>query len=227
MLNENGRRRIRPEKSPGRTWTNCPAREPLTSVGAWYDWSHWPGRISRLSTSSAAARRIVTRGASPVRRRRRRRPGSSSVAGSAPAASPASASPASRSPGDRRERLGERVGQVAEDVRRVVELDDLLGAHEVPPLAVRVVRDDLGAEARPGLEEQPLVVVVDDDQVAELVADAHRDVGEVARGGAPRTAGSAPGTTAPGRTAAAPPTPRPVGSASWLAPAAHSSAAAA
>ena len=34
VLNENGRRRTSPEKSPGRTWMNCPARGPLASDGA-------------------------------------------------------------------------------------------------------------------------------------------------------------------------------------------------
>ena len=40
VLTENGRRNTIPEKSPVRTWTNWPAREPLATVGAWYAWSH-------------------------------------------------------------------------------------------------------------------------------------------------------------------------------------------
>ena len=75
---------------------------------------------------------------------------------------------------DRRERLGERVGQVAEDVGRVVELDDLVGVDEVPPLAVGVVGDDLAAEAAARTEDEPLVVVVDDDHVAELLGQPGR-----------------------------------------------------
>ena len=34
VLSENGRRRIVPEKSPGRTWTNWPARDPAAMAGA-------------------------------------------------------------------------------------------------------------------------------------------------------------------------------------------------
>ena len=48
--------------------------------------------------------------------------------------------------GDRRERLGERVGEVAEDVGRVVELDELVGAGQRPPLAARRPR----GRPRPG-----------------------------------------------------------------------------
>ena len=43
-------------------------------------------------------------------------------------------------------RLGERLGEVAEDVGRVVELDQLVGAVERPPLALGVLGDDLGPE---------------------------------------------------------------------------------
>ena len=67
---------------------------------------------------------------------------------------------------DRRERLGQRVGEVAEDIGRVVELDQLVGAAERPPLVVGVLGDDLGAEPA-GRQRQPLVVVVDDDHVAD------------------------------------------------------------
>ena len=34
VFSENGRRRIIPEKSPGRAWTNWPAREPTARPGA-------------------------------------------------------------------------------------------------------------------------------------------------------------------------------------------------
>ena len=67
---------------------------------------------------------------------------------------------------DGRERLGERVGEVAEDIGRVVELDQLVGAAERPPLVVGVLGDDLGSEPA-GRQRQPLVVVVDDDHVAD------------------------------------------------------------
>ena len=67
VLIENGRRRTSPDRSPVRTWTNWPARSRLASSGAWNDWSHWPGRISRLSTSSVRTSRIVTGGRRPPR----------------------------------------------------------------------------------------------------------------------------------------------------------------
>ena len=76
VLSENGRRRTSPDRSPVRAWTNWPARDPAASSGARYDWSHWPGRISRLSTSSVRTRRMVTGWRRPPRvsRRRPRRP---------------------------------------------------------------------------------------------------------------------------------------------------------
>ena len=67
---------------------------------------------------------------------------------------------------DRRVGLGERVGQVAEDVGRVVVLDDLIGrrasATRPPPRGGPRPRNSPVA-----VERQPLVVVVDDDQVAD------------------------------------------------------------
>ena len=115
---------------------------------------------------------MVTRSAGPRRRRRRRRRLAVGVgvgrlgaglSGLARCRSPTRPGSSGR---DRRERLGERVGQVAEDVGRVVELDQLVGAAERPPLVLGVLGDDLGLEAV-GRQRQPLVVVVDDDQVAD------------------------------------------------------------
>ena len=75
--------------------------------------------------------------------------GWSSTSSEATASSTASAlSPASPSSvrGDGREGLGERVGEVAEHVGRVVELDDVVATGELAPLAVGVLGEDLGAE---------------------------------------------------------------------------------
>src|SRR3954468_2479166 len=68
---------------------------------------------------------------------------------------------------DRRERLRERVGEVAEDVGRVVVLDELVGVLETAPLPFGVLGLDLGPEVAVRCEQEPLVLVVDDDQVAE------------------------------------------------------------
>ena len=141
-----------PSSRPVRTWTNWPAREPVASPGAWYAWSHWPGRISRLSTSSAAASRMVTRSGGPRRassarrRPRRRRRRSPRLGASLGRRRPRRRRRRVELGRDGREGLGERVGQVAEDVGRVVELDELLGARQRPPLAVGVLGDDLGPE---------------------------------------------------------------------------------
>ena len=76
--------------------------------------------------------------------------GSSSASSAASSTAPPAASSSAASPlssgADRREGLGERVGQVAEDVGRVVELDELVGAREHPPLPAGILGDDLGAE---------------------------------------------------------------------------------
>ena len=85
---------------------------------------------------------------------------------------------------DRRVGLGQRVGQVAEDVGRVVELDELVGAVERPPLALGILGDDLGVERARAGQDQPLVVVVDDDQLADDAAQAGRgalELGQDAR----------------------------------------------
>ena len=102
--------------------------------------------------------------------------------------------------GHGRERLGERVGEVAEHVGRVVELDELLGAGERPPLAVGVLGDDLGAEVPLGSSDQPLVVVVDDDQVADLPRQPSAAV-RTAREARLAALAATPGNRARGRTA--------------------------
>ena len=64
--------------------------------------------------------------------------------------------------------LGQGVSQIAEDIGRVVELHELVRGPERPPLAVRILGDDLRAESAERLEGQPLVVVVHDDEIADL-----------------------------------------------------------
>ena len=86
---------------------------------------------------------------------------------------------------DRREGLGERVGQVAEDVGRVVELDEVVGAVERPPLAVVVLGDDLG-RGTPVAERQPLVVVVDDERSPTTPRQAGRGILELLEQARPR-----------------------------------------
>ena len=71
--------------------------------------------------------------------------------------------------GDAGEGLRERVSEVTEDVGRVVELDQLVRGRQLAPRAVAVLGEDLRAELAGGAEDEPLVVVVDDDQVAQLV----------------------------------------------------------
>ena len=135
VLSENGRRRTSPEKSPVRTWTNWPAREPVARLGRVV-------RLEPLARQDLPTLDQLRRGephrhaVGLVLARRRRRPSASASSSSARPAprrpSPPPPSPFGRVAGqlrrDRRERLGERVGQVAEDVGRVVELDELLGA---------------------------------------------------------------------------------------------------
>src|SRR5690349_13386615 len=125
-----GRRTGRPPGSMLRRWTYWPARAPDTTPGACQAWSHVPGTISRRSTSSAPALRIAGRGPEN---------------GLAPGGGPSGAAVRRlvlvrlvggvvgrlalavglEIRGDRRERLGEGVGKVAEHVRRVVELHQL------------------------------------------------------------------------------------------------------
>ena len=180
-----------------------------------------PGRISRLSTSSAAASRMVTRSGGPPRPRRRRRPSATSspssassavldrVAGLRPRRRRRRSASSASSGRHRRERLGQRVGQVAEDVGRVVELDELLGAGQGPPLPVGLLGHDLGAELAGRGQHQPLVVVVDDDQVTEQRRTRRRPRPRTRRAVALRCAGCAPGTRARGRTAVGRPPRRP------------------
>jgi hypothetical protein len=68
-----------------------------------------------------------------------------------------------------REGFGKGVGQVAEDVGRVVELDDGVRAVELAPGAGLglVLGDDFGRERAGGLEGEALVVVVDDDEITQ------------------------------------------------------------
>ena len=70
---------------------------------------------------------------------------------------------------DRRIRLGEGIGQIAEDVGRVVELDELIGACEAPPLPLGLLGNDLGPEFAGRTEYEALVVVVDDHHLPEKV----------------------------------------------------------
>ena len=153
-------RRARPRRRPAR------ARHGATGPG------RSPGarraRRAMLRTGRTPAgrwrlvgRRRRRRRARPSARRRPRRPRPSSAASRL----------GLEVRRDRREGLGERVGEVAEDVGRVVELDEVVGAGELAPLALAVLGQDLGAEAAGGPEHEPLVVVVHDDQVAELARD--------------------------------------------------------
>ena len=70
--------------------------------------------------------------------------------------------------------LGQGIGEVAEDVRRVVELDELLGTGQGPPRAVGLLGDDLRAELAGRGQHEPLVVVVDDDEVTDQPGRAGR-----------------------------------------------------
>ena len=65
--------------------------------------------------------------------------------------------------------IREAVGQVAEDVGRVVELHQVVRCLEAAPLAVGVLRHDLAAEDAVPVQAQALVVIVDDDRVADPV----------------------------------------------------------
>jgi hypothetical protein len=71
--------------------------------------------------------------------------GVASAASASRRRSAAPASPRRELRRDRRVGLGERVGEVAEDVGRVVVLDELVGRVERPPL-VLLLGEDLGAE---------------------------------------------------------------------------------
>ena len=74
---------------------------------------------------------------------------------------------------DARIGLGDRLGEVAEDVGRVVELDDVLGLLELPPACPGSSSGhDLAVEVAIRLEGQPLVVIVDDGQVADEAGEA-------------------------------------------------------
>ena len=85
---------------------------------------------------------------------------------------------------DARERLGERVGEVAEDVGRVVELDQLVGRRRARATRRSLSSgQDLGPEAAGRAEHEPLVVVVHDDQVAEAVRSAARTPPRTGRAG--------------------------------------------
>ena len=113
---------------------------------------HAVGRSSASSPASVAAS-----------------PSASASAGSAPpsAASSVPFADASWSSGATAGNASASVlGQVAEDIGRVVELDQLVGAAESPPLVLGVLGDHLGAEAV-GRQRQSFVVVVHDDQVAD------------------------------------------------------------
>src|SRR5689334_2908491 len=122
--------------------TNWPARAVLASSGASYAWRNCPGRISRVSTSSAEKRRI------PVPAWRRDGGGRLGGAATASLALAGGGQTVARvgSLGvgrrHRGERLRDRVGEVAEDVRRVVELDQLVGRGELAPGAVGALGDD-------------------------------------------------------------------------------------
>src|SRR5260221_9780800 len=69
-----------------------------------------------------------------------------------------------------REGVGQRFGEVAEDIGRVVVADDLVGAGEIVP-ALFALRDHPSLEA-PDAEREVLVVVVDDDKRADLPEQA-------------------------------------------------------
>src|SRR5664280_746466 len=72
-------------------------------------------------------------------------------------------------PGQAREGLGQSVRQVAEDIGRVVELHDVVRTVELAPgsgLGL-VLGHDLSRECPRGAKRQPLVHVIDDDEVAE------------------------------------------------------------
>ena len=186
----------------------------MASSGAWNDWSHWPGRICRLSTSSAATRRIVTARSSSssaalaVRLGR----GFVFVLGRLLVLVRASSLLAvGRRLAEAREGLGQGVGQVAEDVGGIVELDDVVGAVELAP-ACPVSASSSGttsaANEPVALEREPLVLVVDDDQVAQDGREPRTRPSRTARADAPRSAGCAPGRRGPGRTGARPLPPR-------------------
>jgi len=68
--------------------------------------------------------------------------------------------------------LRDRVCDVTEDVRRIVELHELLGRRELAPLALVALRLDLRADLAGAGQGEALVVVVDDDQVAQLLGEA-------------------------------------------------------
>ena len=105
-----------------------PARDTPAATGRAGSPGSRPAPPRRAASSRGRlVLRVVVVGARPRRPRRRRR---SALAASAPAssASPVAVVGARELGRDRREGLGERVGQVAEDVGRVVELDELVGA---------------------------------------------------------------------------------------------------
>ena len=239
VLSENGRRRTSPEKSPG------PDVDELAGARAARE-RRRVVRLEPLARQDLAALDELRRGephASRGRARpRRRRPSSSLVGvvrrprpsasassavgrlavlvGAVAAASELRARPPgrprrARRPGRRRRRSGRRTRRARR--RRSSVRHSLVG----------VLGDDLGPELAGRRERQPLVVVVDDDQVADAARSAGRRRPRTARAGAPRCAGCAPGTRARGRTAGARPTRRRPRSATAGWPAAHESAAAA
>ena len=123
-------RRARPRRSHGRATRSATGpgrprgarrapRRPRASAPR-------AGGSGLASDDRSAAPVAVDRLGAIVVGRRPRRPPSAALRASASSAAASSSS--SRSGRDARERLGERVGEVAEDVGRVVELDELVGA---------------------------------------------------------------------------------------------------
>src|SRR5437773_796988 len=112
-------------------------------------------------------RRTLGDGRSPTPTHRRMRTGACELT-PAPGATerPARTSAPSGGPIHLRERLGQRVGEILEHIRRVIRFDQVIRGHEVSPLPDRTI-EDVGLETAVGGDEKLLVVVVDDRELAK------------------------------------------------------------